>query len=257
MQEPIEIQAASVEEAKSKAAQQFGVPENQIEVTIIDEVKGLFGKGTVRVSASVMDTPPAKESKPKRGGKTTKPKETAVPVEIQAPPPADSEFEPEDEGRDHEHVQATEQDAERIVSMVNAILESGDLEASVHAQGVNGKYVNLEIDGRDVAYLIGKHGEVLNAMQYLLNVIVAKQLDNGVRVTVDGGNYRRKREEALENLAVRIAEQVRERGEEAVLDALPAFERRVVHKALAEFDGISTYSEGEEPNRRVVIAPAD
>lgn len=152
---------------------------------------------------------------------------------------------------------ATDEDAAEMAEIVNEILELSDLKASVKPTGLNGRYVNLELDGKDVAYIVGKHGEVLNAFQYLVNVIAARQLDSGVRVTLDGNNYRRRREEALCNLAVQIAEQVRARGEEAVLDALPAFERRIVHKALAEFDGVTTYSEGEEPNRRVVIAPEE
>jgi spoIIIJ-associated protein len=78
-----------------------------------------------------------------------------------------------------------------------------------------------------------------------------------VRVTLDGNDFRRRREDQLTKLAQSIADQVAKRGEEAVLDALPAFERRIVHKALSEYGGVQTYSEGEEPNRRVVIAPAD
>ncbi|HCE00877.1 MAG TPA: protein jag, partial [Armatimonadetes bacterium] len=66
-----------------------------------------------------------------------------------------------------------------------------------------------------------------------------------------------RREAALRQLAVRLAQEVRNRGQEAVLEALPAFERRVVHKALEHEPGVTTYSEGEEPDRRVVIAPAD
>jgi spoIIIJ-associated protein len=83
-----------------------------------------------------------------------------------------------------------------------------------------------------------------------------RKIGNGVRVTLDGNDYRLRREQTLTKLAESIAEQVLARGEEAVLDALPAFERRIVHRALGEISGISTYSEGEEPNRRVVIAPA-
>jgi spoIIIJ-associated protein len=152
---------------------------------------------------------------------------------------------------------ATDEDAEELADIVNEILDIAELQAKVQPTSLNGRYVNMELDGRDVAYLVGKHGEILNAFQYLVNIIASRQLESGVRVTLDGNNYRRRREEALCNLALQIAEQVRERGEEAVLDALPAFERRIVHKAISEFDGVSTYSEGEEPNRRVVIAPAE
>jgi len=98
---------------------------------------------------------------------------------------------------------------------------------------------------------------VINALQYLTNIISNRKYDNGVRSTIECNDYRRRREETLTTMAVKIAHAVLERQEEAVLDALPAFERRIVHKALQTVDGISTYSEGEEPNRRVVIAPAN
>jgi spoIIIJ-associated protein len=97
---------------------------------------------------------------------------------------------------------------------------------------------------------------VLNALQYLVNIIGNRRIANGVRATLDGNDYRKRREDTLTSLAQNIADQVKKRGEEAVLDALPAFERRIVHKALSTVTGITTYSEGEEPNRRVVIAPA-
>ena len=122
---------------------------------------------------------------------------------------------------------------------------------------LQGKYINLSIDGKEAGYLVGKNGEVLNSLQYLINLIAKQQLGNGVRVTLDGNDYRKKRAESLTALAEKIADKVKERGEEAVLEALPAFERRVIHKALQEIEGVTTYSEGEEPDRRVVIAPID
>ena len=131
------------------------------------------------------------------------------------------------------------------------------LEAEIVVGELQGKYINLSIDGKEAGYLVGKNGEVLNSLQYLINLVAKQQLANGVRVTLDGNDYRKKRAEALTNLASKIAEKVRERGEEAVLEALPAFERRVIHKALQEIEGVTTYSEGEEPDRRVVIAPLD
>jgi spoIIIJ-associated protein len=153
-------------------------------------------------------------------------------------------------------VVATEQDAERLAELLREIVSSAELDVSVTPAGVSGRYVNLVLDGKDVAFLVGKHGEVLNALQYLVNIIGNRKLTAGVRATLDGNDYRKRREDTLTQLAVNIAAQVKKRGEEAVLDALPAFERRIVHKALSTVTGISTYSEGEEPNRRVIIAPA-
>jgi spoIIIJ-associated protein len=152
---------------------------------------------------------------------------------------------------------ATDEDADRMHGMLQALADSTGLSVEVSVHGTNGRYVNLSIDGDDAGYLVGKNGEVLNSLQYLLNIIHNQRVGNGVRATLDGNNYRHKREEQLTVLANRIAAQVEKRGEEAVLDALPAFERRIVHKALGEHAGVMTYSEGEEPNRRVVIAPRD
>jgi spoIIIJ-associated protein len=144
-----------------------------------------------------------------------------------------------------------------MLQLVLGILEAGQLDVTAQVTGISGRYVNVELDGKDAAFLVGKHGEVLNALQYVVNIIANQQYGTGIRATLDGNNYRHRREDALTKLAQRIAEQVAERGEEAVLDALPAFERRIVHKALGDQPGVTTYSEGEEPNRRVVIAPSD
>jgi spoIIIJ-associated protein len=162
-----------------------------------------------------------------------------------------------EEAEERAEVVATEEDESAIAAIVAQLMESGDLDVQVEETSRQGKYVNVVLDGKDAAHLVGKHGEVLNALQYLVNVMLTQKRKNGVRATIDGGNYRRKREEALTKLATNIANEVKKRGEEAVLDALPAFERRIVHKVLSEIEGISTYSEGEEPNRRVVIAPVE
>lgn len=277
--ETIEVQGKSLDEAKRTAAERLGVDIERIAAEVLEESKGLFGKAVVKIRATVQEVAakskgrspkaerasepepePAPEPAPKPK-RTAKPKpEPAKPVRATtkaAEPAVIPSDEVEDDEAEREEVVATDEDAGDLAEIVNEILELSDLKATVKPTGLNGRYVNLELDGKDVAYIVGKHGEVLNAFQYLVNVIAARQLENGVRVTLDGNNYRRRREEALCNLAVQIAEQVRSRGEEAVLDALPAFERRIVHKALSEFDGVSTYSEGEEPNRRVVIAPEE
>lgn len=280
----VEITAKSLDEAKKQAAEKLGVAVGELTVTVLEETKGLFGKGSVKISASAGDAKPAKaakapakaaakgkavkeeapaaepapveEAKPAKAAKAPakaapkgKPAKEAAPAAEAAP--ADAE---EDAGVE---VVASEADEKHVGELVTSLLGSANLDASVSETSRNGKYVNVVIDGRDVAHLVGKHGEVLNALQYLVNVMVTHQLKNGVRATIDGGNYRRKREEALTKLATQIANEVVRRSEEAVLDALPAFERRIVHKALSTIEGVTTYSEGEEPNRRVVIAPAE
>jgi spoIIIJ-associated protein len=276
----IEVTGKTVDDAKKQAAAKLGVDASSLTVTVLEETKGLFGKGQVRIraeaqSAEVAEAPkpakkPAKEKaapvekapveeapvaeKPAKTKPAPKGKRVAAAEESPAPTAPEAS---DADAADVAEVEATQEDEDRIVAVVKSILESGNLEVTISGSSRSGKYVNVALDGRDVAHLVGKHGEVLNALQYLVNVIVTQQFKNGVRATIDGDNYRTKREEALTKLATSIAKEVVKRGEEAVLDALPAFERRVVHKALSGMEGVTTYSEGEEPNRRVVIAPAE
>jgi len=203
------------------------------------------------VEAPVAAPAPAPAPAPAKKGKgkaaKAEPKEEAPVEEVETTKAEETESE----------VQATSEDGERLTGLVKELLSAASLQVNAKTGEIAGRYVNIQLDGKDAAFLVGKHGEVLNAMQYLVNIIAGRRFDNGVRATLDGNDYRRRREEALTQLASKIAEQVKARGQEAVLDALPAFERRIVHKALSGYEGVSTYSEGEEPNRRVVIAPVD
>lgn len=283
----IELTAKSLDEAKKQAAAKLGVDVDALTVTVLEETKGLFGKSNVKIRAeagSAAAEKPAKAAKPKAPAKKAAAKEEApveeAPVEAAPAPKEEKPAKPAAKGKavkekapakaaekaeapaDAEEeggaeVEATAEDEQFIADLVANLLEAGSLDASVSESSRNGKYVNIVLDGRDVAHLVGKHGEVLNALQFLVNVTLTQQRKNGVRATIDGGNYRRKREEQLTKLATQIAAEVGRRQEEAVLDALPAFERRIIHKALSTIEGIQTYSEGEEPNRRVVIAPAE
>ncbi len=286
--EAIEISAPTLDAAKKEAAAKLGVEVSSLAVVVLEETKGLFGKGSVKIRAEGKSAPakagsgkssakPAaakadEAEKPKRGARAKKAEAEPEPI-AEAPAEEAVETKPARKGRgkakeepaaepaDGEttrpEVVATEADAKALLGLLQGILKSGNLDVKAAISGMNGRYVNLTIDGRDVGHLVGKQGEVLNALQYVLNIIANQQIGNGVRATLDGNDYRTRREAALTKLANSIADQVIQRGEEAVLDALPAFERRIVHKALSENGKVSTYSEGEEPNRRVVIAPAE
>lgn len=264
----IEIVAISLDEARSKAASQLGVAEDAVTLEVLEETKGLFGrpgKLTVRATAGAAvasapaDEKPAKvakapKGKPAKAAKT----EEAAPAEAEAP--AERPERPERPARgekpERADVEATQDDADQLVAIVNRLITAGDLDVTCTCTQIQGRYVHLNLEGKDVGNIIGRRGEVLNSLQYLLNTIAARRLDNGVRITLEADHYRERRAATLTEMAQKLAAEVINRGEEAVLDALPAFERRVIHQALVDMEGVSTYSEGEEPNRRVVIAPA-
>ena len=132
------------------------------------------------------------------------------------------------------------------------------------AIGVDGRVAVLEDDavvtvtcsGADVALLIGRHGQTIDAVQYLMNAIAHRTFgDERKEVIVDAAGYRERRRSTLESLAVRTAQQVRTSGERAELEPMTAVERKVVHLKLKEFEGVETASEGTEPNRYVVVVP--
>lgn len=105
----------------------------------------------------------------------------------------------------------------------------------------------------DMGVIIGKRGDTLDAIQYLLSLIVNKGRDQYIRVLLDTENYREKREKTLIDLANKMANKAIRRGRSVKLDPMNPYERRIIHSALQSFEGISTYSVGEEPYRRIVI----
>lgn len=120
----------------------------------------------------------------------------------------------------------------------------------------DGENIEIELSGDKIAILIGKRGNTLNALQYLTNLAVNRQTDEFVRIVLDAENYRAKRTETLEQLAVRLSEKVETTGKKVSLDPMPSMERKIIHVALKDRKGIETHSEGKDPHRRVIIIPS-
>jgi spoIIIJ-associated protein len=139
----------------------------------------------------------------------------------------------------------------------------GLVERIVEELGVRGRVVvregadGLHVDcvGGDAGVLIGRYGQTIDAVQYIVNAIVARRGGERVEVTVDAAGYRGRRRAMLERIAVRSAERARNEGAPVELEPMTAVERKVVHLRLKEFDGVETSSEGAEPNRYVVVSP--
>ncbi|WP_279324902.1 RNA-binding cell elongation regulator Jag/EloR [Clostridium sp. 'deep sea'] len=117
--------------------------------------------------------------------------------------------------------------------------------------------LSLTIIGDDIGLIVGKHGETLNSIQYLAAMVYSRQQGSYKRVSVDAGGYRERREKKIIEFGTRMAQKASRTGRRISLEPMNSYERRIVHMALQDMDGISTFSEGEEPNRRVVIAPAN
>lgn len=116
--------------------------------------------------------------------------------------------------------------------------------------------LHIDVSGDDCGAAIGRHGETLEAIQYLASLVANKVSQDRVRVILDIGGYRRRREIALISIAEKAAEKVVCNGRNFVLEPMNPAERRVIHSALQTYPGVTTFSEGEEPDRHVIIAPS-
>jgi spoIIIJ-associated protein len=141
-----------------------------------------------------------------------------------------------------------------LVARIVAVL-GVEARVDVHEDG---GVITVTCSGPDVGLLIGRHGQTIDAVQYLLNAAAHRvQGDERKDVVVDAAGYRERRRATLESLAVRTAQEVLATGDSVELEPMTSVERKVVHLRLQDYEGVATASEGAEPNRYVVVLPAD
>lgn len=146
-------------------------------------------------------------------------------------------------------------DQRRAFDLVQGLCEASGLDARAVVRSANKPYLHIELMGPDIVSTFARFGQGLDALQLLCNMILPRHMATDVRLMLDAEGYRERRAESLRKRAVDLAHEVMERNEEAELEPLPAHERRIIHSALSEIPEVSTYSEGEEPHRRIVISP--
>ncbi len=254
----------TVDEAKEDALLRLGAREDediQIEIITMPKAKilGLFGGSKAEVKAYVErpDKPAKKNNKPnKKSENNTKPaKKESKP---QAEPKKEKQAPKKKEQPAVEYVDQSAIEAGtptgKAIAYLNAILkslgcENIDIKAAVRE---NGALISLEGEGLGV--IIGHRGETLDALQHLVS-LAANNAGGYFKVTLNIGDYREKREQTLVSLASRVAEQVKSNSRNRALEPMSAYERRIIHTAVQEIEGVSSASIGEGKNRRVVIFP--
>jgi spoIIIJ-associated protein len=142
--------------------------------------------------------------------------------------------------------------AETAKEFLSGLLESMDLEAEVEST-TDDTSAFIDVNGEALGVLIGRRGQTLDALQELARTAVQRRLRSRVRLLVDVEGYRARRKASLADYARAIAERAKDRGTEIELEPMTAYERKIVHDAVGEIDGASSFSEGEEPNRKVVV----
>jgi spoIIIJ-associated protein len=259
----VETTGRTVEEAKDRALDQLGVHDEDAEFEIVDEPRpGLFGRmrGEARVRARVRPTRP--RPKAERRERRRKPRAT----EAQASP---TTAEPETKGAvavadDEEETEASSDRAaarqtewNEAATFLEGLLDALGEQAEVTVVPLGDDEAEVQVTGGDLGVLIGPRGQTLIAVQDLTRLAAQRRVaDRHGRLRIDVGGYRERRREALARFTVQVAEEVRTSGASRALEPMSSMDRKVVHDAANELDGIETVSEGEEPFRRVVIRPA-
>lgn len=142
---------------------------------------------------------------------------------------------------------------EEAIQFLKDVLESMDLDVSVERQkGEDAVLLNLA--GKELGIIIGRRGQTLDALQYLVNVVANRHTKEHLRIILDAEQFRERRRKTLEELADRLASKVERSRREVVLEPMSPHERKVIHSYLQDRTDVKTYSKGTEPNRRVVIA---
>ena len=272
MREYIDVTGKTEDEAISKALAQLGLDRDDVSVEILERAKsGFLGLGScpakVRVSygpeeeeevispapqpkvekeepAQPVRKPKAPEKKPEKKAEKPAPKKENPPKRESTPavPPQDLGEEVDDEK------------AQAIKTFLNGLLAQMESSAEVKVyQPEKGRY-KVFLVGDNLGALIGRRGETLDAIQQLTSYAVNRSGGGRVRVQLDAENYREKREQSLQHLARKVAAKVTKYHRSVTLEPMNAYERHVIHTALQEVPGVTTYSTGTEPNRRVIVA---
>ncbi len=281
----IECSAKTIEEAVSQGLEKMGVSLGDVSIDILDEgSKGLFGLlggKPARVRLTLKDSDEdgdilssltlqcQLEQKDSTNKANTVKKEKAAKkpakkqVKEEAPSqnsektkndaPVKKQAASEAKVTDDVELQDPATPAGKAQQFLMEVTRLMNVSVSVNAKTDAEGNVRVDMHGDTLGILIGRRGETLDALQYLTSLNVNRGQDNYIRVTLDTENYRAKREEALTRLANRMANRAVKTGRKVVMEPMNPYERRILHSALQQNNAVTTHSEGDEPNRHVVI----
>ena len=245
----VEFTGKTVDEALDLALDKMEVSSDQVEYEVLEKetsgLLGLFSK-PARIRVRLLSEEESTEE--------TKDEEETVPVME-----TESEVETETKESSLDEEVVVEVPVEKLCDTAEDFLKkvcsNMGIEATFEVSCEREEsLINVNIVGNDMGLLIGKRGQTLDSLQYLTSLVVNKESGTYFKVKIDTENYRARRKETLENLARNIASKVKKTRKPVYLEPMNPYERRIIHSALQNDKMVETYSEGEEPNRKVVIA---
>jgi len=243
----VEIQAISVEDAVRLALEQLGRVRDEVDVEILAEPTG---SGLDEEEALVRVTVRGQASQPSRG---------TGPAPRAARPPSNGQ--PGGAAHIPQPLEPPDEETQVVIDVTIELLAAMGFQVRVVPQAVTPDEtdgpptIGVNVLGNDLGMLIGRRGDHLSQLQYLVNLLVTRRLGHWTRVSVDIEGYKRRREESLTGLAERVARQVGRSKRAVQLEPMPANERRIIHLALREDPEVGTESSGEGDLRRVTIVP--
>ncbi len=252
-----------VDEAVRLALDDLKVSIDEVNVTVLEEPsRGFFGIGSKLALVRVEKKPKEVEIKPEPVVEV--PKEEPVPeIQVKEKARIKQEKAPKEkkQKKTEKHEAITKKESEEELQVLEDHQALTFLREMIKEMGLNvdvtGKMgkeaIYLDIQGKDSGTVIGKRGQTLDAIQYLVSLVVNKDQNKYVRVVVDAENYRAKRERTLEALAYRLANKVWKSKRSVKLEPMNPYERKVIHATLQNHPHVTTRSEGEDPYRRVII----
>mgnify|MGYP000732957774 CR=1 FL=1 len=236
----IERTGKTIEEAILAAAEELGVDKDDLDVEILEtptkRLFGLFGETPAKIRAMIKEThePAQIEEKVKEEPPAIEP--------VLEPSPAEEVFD-----RD-KVIDAAEDFLREVFAAMN-------LQVTMKIDDDAAEGCLIELSGKGLGILIGRRGQALDSLQYLLNLAVNRKAEEKVHFTLDVEDYRRRREQALTKLAKGVAERAIKTRREVKLEPMNRHERRIIHTVLQDNDRIETHSAGEEPYRYIVVSP--
>jgi spoIIIJ-associated protein len=265
----IEVSAPDVKEAIKRGLARLGLTRNQVQIEVIQqESRGIFGIGAreaiVRMSPNVQDVPPeAVEPVVAQPPVTASQPEPYSPPAVKPEPEQSVKLSPQTasfQDTQDEYTLTQEQISEIARQTLAELLDKMGIECQVvirHEEPVDDEPAPTALDvlGDDVEILIGRQGQVLNALQYITRQIVSREVEQWVNLVVDVQRYKQRRANSLQQLAERIAERVARTKQPVALEPMPPNERRVIHLALHNHPSVTTQSVGKGDSRKVTIIP--
>ena len=282
----VETSGKTVDEAITAALLQLGLPSEQVEIEVLQEsskgVLGIFGAkeakirataktasaeeeifsqiktepvGMETVSSVVEEVKETSDTQQKETLETTYVMDTLVEDRLAAAKARENASEPEEAEKIIEYSEDAKIAQQAAIDFLMPVLKEMGIDAQISGKMEEEDVLLLDIAGEGLGVIIGKRGNTLDSLQYLTALVANKKTEGHIKIKLDAENYREKRRQTLEKLAVNLAKKVRKTNHRVALEPMNPYERRIIHSVLQSFNGVETHSEGEEPFRKFIISP--